>query len=154
VIFYSCFPKAIIYIILPKLTKEESMDLPRDLVYTKEHEWVRREGNTAIIGITDYAQKELGDVVYVELPSKGDEVKCMEPFGVIESVKAVSDLYSPISGKVIESNDELPDHPEWVNEDPYGNGWMIKVAMSEPDELDSHLLPEQYGTFVEEEAGD
>jgi len=127
------------------------MDFPKDLKYTKEHEWVKVEGNTAIVGITDYAQDSLGDVVYVELPQEGGSVTKHEPFGVVESVKAVSDLYSPISGSVAEVNDAIVDNPEVINEDPYGDAWMIKVSLANSDELDDLLTSDEYQKYIEEE---
>jgi len=130
------------------------MKFPDDLKYTREHEWARVKGKKAVVGITEYAQKELGDVVYVELPEVGDEVVQDEQFGVIESVKTVSDLFSPISGEVVEVNENLEDRPELVNEDPYGDGWMIKVAISEPDEVENLLTAETYEEYVEEESGE
>jgi len=130
------------------------MKFPDDLKYTKEHEWARVKGNKATIGITDYAQKELGDIVYVELPDVGDEVVQDEQFGVIESVKTVSDLFCPLSGEVIGINEELEDRPELVNEDPYVDGWLIRVEMSDPDELDNLLSAEAYEEYIEEEVGE
>lgn len=127
------------------------MEFPQDLKYTKEHEWVKVEGDIATIGITDYAQDSLGDVVYVELPHEGGSVTKSEPFGVVESVKAVSDLYSPVSGTVAEVNDAIIDSPEAVNDDPYGDAWMIKVELSSPDELDDLLSADDYQSFIEEE---
>ena len=127
------------------------MDFPKDLKYTKEHEWVRLEGNTATIGITDYAQDSLGDVVYVELPHEGGAVTKSEPFGVVESVKAVSDLYSPVSGSVAEVNDAIVDNPEVINEDPYGDAWMIKVEISSEGDLKDLLSADEYQKFIEEE---
>ncbi len=120
------------------------MKLPDELYYTKDHEWARVEGETATIGITDYAQSELGDIVYVELPEVGDTVKQGESFGTIEAVKAVSDLYAPLSGEVIEVNTKLEDSPELVNQDPYGSGWMIKVKISNPKEVESLLSKADY----------
>jgi glycine cleavage system H protein len=111
------------------------MDFPQDLHYTKEHEWTRIEGTRVVIGITDFAQEELGDVVFVELPSAQTVVEANSTFGVVESVKAVSDLYAPISGTVVEVNRALEDRPELVNEAPYGDGWMIVVELSQPEEL-------------------
>src|SRR3990172_2576147 len=105
------------------------MEFPKDIKYTKEHEWARTEGNIITVGITDYAQDSLGDVVYLELPAEGTTVTKDETFGVIESVKAVSDLYSPITGTVIEVNDALVDNPEVINDDPYGDAWILKVEM-------------------------
>ncbi len=128
------------------------MEFPRDLKYTKEHEWVREEDdNTVVVGITDYAQDSLGDVVYVELPQEGGTVTKNEPFGVVESVKAVSDLYSPVTGTVVEVNDAIIDSPEVINEDPYGDAWMIKVELSNPEELDDLLTAEEYQKYIEEE---
>lgn len=127
------------------------MDFPKDLKYTKEHEWVRVEGKTVVVGITDYAQDSLGDVVYVELPQEGASVTKHEPFGVVESVKAVSDLYSPVSGSVTEVNDAIIDSPEAINEDPYGDAWMIKVEIASNSELDDLLTADEYQKFIEEE---
>ncbi|MFB3108061.1 MAG: glycine cleavage system protein GcvH [Candidatus Binatia bacterium] len=126
------------------------MNFPDNLKYSKEHEWVMMvENNVALIGITEYAQSELGDVVYVELPEVGDKIAKDDPFGSVESVKAVSDLFAPVSGTVIEVNDSLPDSPELVNEDSYGDGWMIKVQMSDIEELKDLLAQDEYGEFVE-----
>lgn len=110
------------------------MNIPEDLLYTEEHEWVSIENGLATVGITDYAQKELGDIVYVELPEAGSEVEAAETFGTIEAVKTVSDLFSPASGTVVEINEALEDHSELVNTDPYGDGWMIKIKISEKPE--------------------
>lgn len=126
------------------------MNLQADLKYTKEHEWVRVEGNRAIIGITDYAQDSLGDIVFVELPSVGESVEAAETFGVVESVKTASDLYSPVSGKVVEVNEGLADAPELVNQEPYGKGWMIIVELADPAELEELMDAEQYQSMVEE----
>lgn len=111
------------------------MNIPSDLKYTKDHEWIKVEGDKATVGITDYAQGELGDVVYVELPEEGAEVSMNETFGSIEAVKAVADLFSPVSGEVIEINESIQDEPEKVNQDAYGAGWMVKITLSNPDEL-------------------
>jgi len=127
---------------------------PDDLKYTREHEWVRIKGKKAVVGITDYAQKELGDVVYVELPEVGDEVVHDEQFGVIESVKTVSDLFSPLTGEVVKVNEELEDRPELVNEDPYIDGWMIQIELSEPNEVGKLLSSEDYEEYVDEEMGE
>ncbi len=121
-----------------------------NLFYTKDHEWVKVEGNTATIGITDHAQKLLGEIVYVELPEIDDEFGATEAFGVIESVKAASDSYIPVSGKIIEINEELEDNPTLLNEDPYGT-WIIKVEFSDKDELNSLLKLEEYNELCEEE---
>ncbi len=125
-------------------------NVPEDLHYSKDHEWVRVDGDIATIGITDYAQNSLGDVVYVELPKPGDEFAAHESFGSVESVKAVSELFTPVSGKVVESNPTLQDEPEKVNEDPYGDAWMIRVKMSKPGEVDSLLTPAEYEDFTNE----
>jgi len=126
------------------------MNFPENLKYSKEHEWVMMvEDGVALIGITEFAQSELGDVVYVELPEVGEKITKDDPFGSVESVKAVSDLFAPVSGTVIEVNDSLPDSPELVNEDAYGDGWMIKVQMSDKEELKDLLAQDEYGEFVE-----
>ena len=127
------------------------MQVPKDLKYTKEHAWARVEGNRVVMGITDYAQDELGDIVYVELPETGADVEHMEPFGTIESVKAISDLYCPVSGEIVEVNTALEGEPELVNSDPYRDGWMIVIEMSDPNELDNLLSAEDYITLIEEE---
>jgi glycine cleavage system H protein len=127
------------------------MEFPEDLKYSKQHEWVLVEGNVATVGITDYAQDQLGDIVFVELPAVGDKVSKEDAFGVVESVKAVSDVYAPLSGKVLEINDDLPENPEMVNEDPYGDGWIIKVDMSDPDEIEDLLSAAEYEEYVAEE---
>lgn len=127
------------------------MEFPEDLKYSKEHEWVLVEGNVATVGITDYAQDQLGDIVFVEMPAIGDKVSKEDAFGVVESVKAVSDIYAPVSGKVLEVNDDLPDNPEMVNEDPYGDGWMIKIEMNDPEELQDLMSATEYEEYVAEE---
>ncbi|OGP38499.1 MAG: glycine cleavage system protein H [Deltaproteobacteria bacterium GWC2_56_8] len=127
------------------------MEFPKDLKYTKEHEWVKVEGSIVTVGITDYAQDSLGDVVYVELPQEGVSVTKNEPFGVVESVKAVSDLYSPISGSVHEVNDAIIDSPEAINEDPYGDAWMIRVEIGNPSDLSDLMSSDEYQKFIEEE---
>lgn len=130
------------------------MDVPKELRYSAEHEWVVVEEGIARVGITDYAQDQLGDVVYVELPEVETAVQKEEPFGVIESVKAVSDLFSPMSGTVVEVNIDLPSSPEMVNDDPYGDAWMIRIQVSEPDELEDLMDAEEYLAFVEQERAD
>ncbi len=120
------------------------MRVPKDLKYTAEHEWVSVDQDIATVGVTDYAQGELGDVVFVELPEVGASVKQMESFGTIEAVKAVSDLFAPVSGEVVETNLVLADAPDTVNKDAYGAGWMIKIKMSDPSELDSLLSADEY----------
>lgn len=127
------------------------MDIPDNLKYTKEHEWVKIDGNIATIGVTDHAQEQLGDIVYAELPGNGEQVTKNATFGVVESVKAVSDCYAPISGKVIETNGVLTENPETINEDPYGEGWMIKLEMSNPSEVGELMDHNTYKTFVSEE---
>jgi glycine cleavage system H protein len=127
------------------------MEFPEDLKYTKEHEWLLVEGTTATVGITDYAQDRLGDVVYVEMPAVGDKVSKEDAFGVVESVKAVSDIYAPVSGKVLEVNDDLADNPNAINEDPYGDGWLIKVEMADPDEVAELMTAEEYKEYIAEE---
>ena len=124
------------------------MTLPEDLLYTNEHEWVRVEGDIAVVGITDYAQGELGDVVFVELPALGTAIKQADAFGTIEAVKAVSDLFAPVSGEVVEINPLLTDAPETVNKDPYGEGWMVKVRLSSAGELASLLKADAYKQLV------
>jgi glycine cleavage system H protein len=125
------------------------VNIPNDLLYTKEHEWVRVQGDVAAIGITDYAQGELGDVVFVELPETGKVVKQMAPFGTIEAVKAVSELFSPVSGTVSAVNGLIEFDAGVINRDPYGNGWMIKVKLSAPTELNNLLKPDQYRQLLE-----
>lgn len=125
---------------------------PKDLKYDKEHEWVRLAGDVAVIGISDFAQDQLGEVVYVDLPSAGDEVIAGESFGEIESVKSVSELISPLSGEIVEVNDALGDAPETVNEDPYGDGWMLKVKINDPAEVDELMSSDEYEAFIAEEA--
>ena len=125
------------------------MNIPEDLQYTNSHEWVRIEGDTATIGITDHAQDELGDVVFIELPGEGDIFDAGESFGTVESVKAVSDLYAPVGGEVVEVNTSLEDAPEKINEDPYGEGWIVKLRTSDEADL---LSPEEYEKVVEEES--
>ena len=122
-----------------------------ELKFTDQHEWVRIEGDIAVVGISNYAQGQLGDVVFVELPAVGDKVTKDEAMGVVESVKAVSDVYAPISGTVIEVNDDLPDSTELINEDPYGDGWMVKIELSDPTDLDELMTAAEYETFVQEQ---
>jgi glycine cleavage system H protein len=128
-----------------------TMNFPEDLQYTRDHEWARVQGNRVTVGITDFAQDQLGDVVYVEFPDVGDVIKKGEAFGVVESTKAVSDLFAPVSGKVVEVNSPLTDAPETVNEDPYEEGWMIVVEITDPKELAELLDGPTYRKFVEEE---
>ena len=124
---------------------------PDDVKYTKSHEWVRVDDSMATIGITDYAQQELGDIVNVELPAVGTTVRAGEPFGSVDSVKAVSDLVSPVSGEVVEVNEDLEASPELINQEPYGSGWMIIVRMDDPSELADLMTSDQYEQFIEAE---
>ena len=126
------------------------MNIPQDLIYSKEHEWCRVEGDVVVIGVTDFAQGELGDVVFLELPEVGDTVTTGEEFGTIEAVKAVAELFAPVNGEVIEVNAGVIDSPETVNEDPYGNGWMIKISMSDPAELDDLMDSSAYEAMIGE----
>lgn len=130
------------------------MDFPKELKYSKTHEYLKAlPGNTAIVGITSYASSELGDVVFVELPEVGKTFKTGEKFGVIESVKSVSDLYLPTSGKIIEINEDLNDHPEYINQDTYGKGWMVKIELtSDPNKNKQLITAGEYGKFVLAEA--
>lgn len=127
------------------------MEFPEELKYTKEHEWLLVEGTTATVGITDYAQDRLGDVVYVEMPAVGDKVSKEDAFGVVESVKAVSDIYAPVSGKVLEVNDDLPDNPHQINEDPYGDGWLIKIEMNDLEEIEDLMTAAEYQEYIAED---
>ena len=124
------------------------MNIPADLKYTKDHEWIRIDGNSATVGITDFAQKELGDIVYVEIETEGEEVANGDVFGTVEAVKTVSDLFMPLSGTVSEVNSSLEDSPELVNSDPYGDGWMIKIDISDDSELEGLLSADQYTDLV------
>ena len=128
------------------------MSSPPDLKYTKEHEWVRVEDAVGTIGITDYAQDQLGDIVYVALPAPGKRLSQLAVFGEIESVKAVSELYSPVSGEVVESNAVLADKPELVNDSPYGEGWIMKVRLADQGEIAKLLTAAQYSDYIEREA--
>ncbi|WP_313803797.1 glycine cleavage system protein GcvH [Cytobacillus sp.] len=127
------------------------MNTPKELRYSEEHEWVKTEGEQVRIGITDFAQSELGDIVFVELPEVGDEVTADEPFGSVESVKTVSELYAPISGKVVAVNEDLSDSPEFVNESPYEKAWMIVVEPSDAGEMDNLMTAEQYEEMIKED---
>ena len=124
------------------------MNVPKDLKYTKDHEWVRIEGESIVVGITDFAQKELGDIVYVDVDTEGETIEKEEVFGSVEAVKTVSDLMMPVSGEIIAFNEVLQDEPELVNSDPYCDGWMIKVLVSDFTELDSLLSSDQYKELV------
>jgi glycine cleavage system H protein len=128
------------------------MKFPEDLFYTESHEWVRDKGSQVTIGLTDYAQSQLKDIVYVDMPEAGSLFKKGESLGVVESVKTVADVYSPVTGKVIEANFTLKDHPQFVNEDPYGKGWLVKMEIQERKELESLLSSEAYrGSLPKEE---
>ena len=129
----------------------EEQKYPKDLKYRETHEWARREGDIVVVGISHYAQEELQDVVYVELPEVGAVIELEQEFGVIESVKAAFNLWTPVSGEIIEVNEELEDAPELINEYPYSLGWLIKIRMNDPDELDNLLSPDEYRTRVEGE---
>ena len=124
------------------------MNIPAELKYTKDHEWVRIEGDEAVIGITDFAQSELGDIVFVEVETEGESVESEEIFGSVEAVKTVSDLFMPLSGEILSFNSELEDAPEVVNSDPYGEGWMIRVKISDTSEVDALLSAEQYKDLI------
>ena len=123
-------------------------DIPENLAYSEEHEWIAREGDICTVGITDYAQSELGDIVFVELPEEGDYLKLGQTFGTVEAVKTVSDLYAPASGEVVEVNHSLEEDAEQVNSDPYGVGWMIKIRCEDEDELSQLLSPEDYAQLI------
>lgn len=128
------------------------MEFPDDLKYTKDHEWVRVEDNIATIGITDYAQEQLGDVVFVELPDEGEAIKKNDTFGTVESVKSVSDCLTPVSGKVVEANDLLQESPEIINEDCYGEGWMVKIEMEEGYLPEDMMTNVEYESYIKEES--
>jgi glycine cleavage system H protein len=119
--------------------KSQNMNVPENLKYTKDHEWIKMEGDIALVGITDYAQNELGDIVYIEVNTVGETLEQEETFGTIEAVKTVSDLFMPVSGEIAAFNDELESNPETVNKDPYGDGWIVKIKISDPSELDGLL---------------
>lgn len=124
------------------------MNIPADLKYTKEHEWLKIDGNVATVGITDFAQGELGDIVYVEIETEGETLAAEEVFGTVEAVKTVSDLFMPVSGEVLEFNQGLEADPESVNRDPYGAGWMIKIQLSDPSEVDKLLSADDYAALI------
>ena len=123
--------------------------VPKELKYTKDHEWIILDGDIATVGITDFAQRELGDIVYVEVESVGEILKCDEVFGTVEAVKTVSDLFLPVSGEIIEFNENLDDNPELVNSDPYGEGWMIKLKVSDINDMNLLLSPEEYSELTQ-----
>ena len=124
------------------------MNIPENLKYTKDHEWVRIEGSIAVVGVTDFAQSELGDIVFVEIETEGEDLEREAVFGTIEAVKTVSDLYMPISGKVLEVNADLEDQPDLVNKDPYGGGWMVKVEIANEEEIEQLLSDSQYKSLI------
>ena len=126
-------------------------NVPENYFYTKDHEWLKVEGETGIVGITDHAQAALGDVVYVELPKVGEKCEAHETFGSVESVKAVSELYIPVSGEVVEVNESLNDEPEKVNTDPYGGAWMVKIRLADKSEIDSLMSPSEYEDYTKSE---
>ncbi|MGZ4132105.1 MAG: glycine cleavage system protein GcvH [Actinomycetota bacterium] len=128
------------------------MEFPEDLRYTKEHEWARAEGNRVRVGITDFAQDALGDVVYVDLPEVGAAVVADQPLGEVESTKSVSDVYSPVSGTVVEKNPLIDDRPELVNEQPYGEGWLVVIEVADPTVTDALLDATAYGSFIDEQS--
>jgi glycine cleavage system H protein len=127
------------------------MEIPQGLKYSKEHEWVATEDSVATIGISDHAHDQLGEIVYIELPAVGDKISKDDPFGVVESVKAVSDIYAPVTGTVIEINEDLPESPETVNEDPYGDGWLIKVKITDMSDLEDLMDAEEYAELLARE---
>ena len=131
----------------------KTYQIPEDYRYARTDEWIRIDGAVARVGITDYAQSELSDIVFVEFPGVGAQVEAGEPFGVVESVKAVSDIVAPVSGEVVEVHETLGEHPEWVNEDPYGRGWIIGIAPEELDSVEGLLSPEEYQAYVKERSG-
>lgn len=124
------------------------MNIPQELKYTKDHEWVKIDGNVATIGVTDFAQGELGDIVYVEVETVGETMEREEVFGTVEAVKTVSDLFLPLAGKIVEFNESLEDTPEKVNTDPYGDGWMVKLQMSNEAEIEDLMSPEEYKELI------
>ena len=123
--------------------------VPKELKYTKDHEWIKLDGNIATVGITDFAQRELGDIVYVEVESEGEILKSDEVFGTVEAVKTVSDLFLPVSGEIVEFNENLDDNPELVNSDPYGEGWMIKLKVSDINDMNLLLSAEEYSELTQ-----
>lgn len=124
------------------------MDVHKDCLYTRDHLWVRAEGNQAVIGVTDFSQGELGEVVFLDLPEVDDELSVAVPFGIVESDRTVSDMTAPLSGEVVEINSDLRESPDLVNEDPYGEGWLIRLEMDESDQLDALMTPEEYEDYI------
>ncbi|MFH1428622.1 MAG: glycine cleavage system protein GcvH [Candidatus Margulisiibacteriota bacterium] len=129
-----------------------SQEFPADIMYSKEHEWVKIDGENALIGITDYAQEEMGDVVFVELPELGKDIEQMEELGVVESVKTISTVYSPVSGEVLEINEKLQETPEIINESPYEDGWIVKLALSDTNEVDDLMTADEYQEYIQDGA--
>ncbi|MBI4446726.1 MAG: glycine cleavage system protein GcvH [Acidobacteria bacterium] len=127
------------------------MNIPEELHYTREHEWILVEDDTGTVGVTDHAQKELGDVVFVELPQRGEEIGAGEPFGSIESVKAVSEIYSPVSGQILETNSALQETPDKINSDPYGDGWIVRLRLIDRSEIKGLLSAQDYEHYLKEE---
>ena len=136
-------------ITLPLQTKIWFMSIPSELLYSKDHEWLKIDGDIAIIGITEFAQRELGDIVYVEIQTVGDNLSVEEVFGTVEAVKTVSDLFMPVNGEVLEFNETLEDTPELVNDQPYDSGWMIKIKVDDPSQLNDLLSPDQYKQLIQ-----
>ena len=132
---------------------DEGLMYPPELLYTKDHEWIRVDESIGTIGITDYAQQQLGDIVFVELPKPGDHVTAKEVFGTVESVKAVSEVYSPVTGEIVAVNSKLQDAPEKINADPHGDGWLIRVRLADHREIEALMTAEQYQAYLKEEAG-
>jgi glycine cleavage system H protein len=128
--------------------KLKNMNIPGNLLYTKDHEWIRVEGDSGFVGVTDFAQGELGDVVFVEIETLGETLAKEEPFGTIEAVKTVSDMFMPVSGEILEVNPLLEESPDVVNKDPYGKGWMVKIKISKPSELEELLTPDAYSSLA------
>ena len=126
---------------------------PQELYYTKQHEWIRVDADTGTIGITDYAQKALGDIVYIELPPAGEKITARESFGTVESVKAVSEVYAPVSGKILAANEKLQDSPELLNSDAHGDAWLLRIQMEDRSEIDQLLSADQYEAYLKEEEG-
>lgn len=124
------------------------MNVPTNLKYTNDHEWIRVEGDEAVVGVTDFAQSQLGDVVFIEIETLGETFEKEEVFGTIEAVKTVSDMFMPVAGEIIAVNESLADAPETVNKDPYGEGWMVRIKITEPSQLDELLTPEQYNEVI------
>ena len=124
------------------------MDVPRNCRYTRDHFWIRPEGNAAVVGVSDYLQEEIGEVVFVDLPDEDDEVTFLGTFGIIESDASVSDMIAPVSGTVAQINADLENSPELVNEDPYGEGWLVRILMDDPDDVESLMTPEEYEVYI------